>query len=374
MNSGVYMDSIVDINILDQLSDDAITDSNVLSKINDVIATKELSQESIKISMIAIESIYDRLGMEYSHTVSVEGIGEDIKDKIIMIWKAIKKAFAKMWELILNFFDGYLTGLEGIKRYNERVKAKLKGFNVPEDAPKTFKDNLLSVAFASVGKSFFGRAVGPTNVHAREIMDNHLNVTRHVMLGFTVLEPFIKGLSKPGLFDKNKIKDVGDDYYAKVTIKNRGDHPILLIYGLTLDLVRTHDIGFVSLDILSRTGNIHASQRQYSHEVLMLSDQEIKKLSGQVDELLKLSDDFKKDLPKYKSLNKEFNAIIDGMLSYVYKNDTSIESIDARSMEYSFKAIKNIAYKTIVVLPKINLQACKMSIRYIDQCIQHASA
>lgn len=410
---------------------DAIGDIGVATMIQNKMASQEsISLETVKICRITMESLRKKLHLgdqfimpamecfENHHeaaqarVLSLEGI----TDVIVSIWRAIKKAFATVWEKIKAFFHNLFGVFPRLKRYVESLKKRV------EDArhqPKQdrFVDEETLKAFSIDGR------FSPQNVNT--ILNAHIQTTSDISRLTTSVADIVKnlessqqeiaGLSKAvdvavgTLTDSKAISDIVTKTIAPIKehfITHGIPSAILQALQVSLnlnskrinerDVVGVSNAHYIDNQVIVITKNILPSTLEQQEvfelgveirtientpakELSVLSGSEMHSILADCDRLIKMEETIKTYTEKLDNfsirMNKLFTSIEEtvsetGRNKHIAPNMSGLNDIlnSIRIPINSLIAVFNTVYTTI---PKFNINAVQKAARYVDLSLSY---
>lgn len=384
--------------------DDTVEDADTLSNYADAMEEKieqgeGISEDAAEIAEIAIESIYNRLGIKHEGKVlpSMESFGstntrlaatkislEGINDKLASIWKAIKNALIEMWKKVKEFFMKFFDNTDRVIKVAKKYKEEVKKLSKAEMKDKELDNKSLANSFSVNGKADLATCV--------QILDNHTTMANGVNKAKDTL---IKVADKLQLVAtrKQSLKDskVGEDFIevskqisgtaSKVSTSNtdgKTNHTVT-IGPLVKD--SSFEIA-VSIDDESKAATMSsgtiARTSKVVDKVTTLTTAQMVEVLDKVIVTANATGEYKKNLAKFEELNKAIIKTADAALVTVSKIESlsSKETDEDKEKSKEFKkaldgnrklltSLSSNVSRFMTLIPSLNVSACNAALGYV---------
>lgn len=161
-----------EIDDLDMAIEEAVEDAETLEDIGDVMeesveSGEGLSPEAAEMAEIAVEAIYNRLGIRNKTAMpAMESFGssssrlaatrialEDVKETLKGIWEKIKTAFNSMMKAIKEFIFKHLSAIGMLKKTVASFQKTLDKFEEKNKKSDKFENNSLAEAYKAMASA-----------------------------------------------------------------------------------------------------------------------------------------------------------------------------------------------------------------------------
>jgi hypothetical protein len=423
-----------EINQVIQASSDTLEGVETLQKVQDVAQAsvdsgEGMSEDAAQVAQVVVESICNRLGIASSRSlmpaiesfgssntrlsatkIAIEGIGDTIK----RIWEGIKRVVKNLWEKIKGFFARFFASTEKVKKAADAMRKKAKEYASRNIENKTFENKSLFKLFAFSNLKDNGKGAAKT-FEPKQVVDNHLALTKFTgefvksiqmaASGFEKFMDLLKGkveedkalntvidasLSlakayqamgevgnigksivnmKPAEGSKSKVLAlrVGPFYGGKTV--NWKETSKMIGKGKDKELLVINEFSF---------GALNVTEGDDKSDIATLTVTEIEKTCSTVEDLMKATDEFKKNQSELDKLIKNVEMVVNGGLALA-KTATADMSADVRDAINQTASLINTAvngaYSVSLNLPLGNVMVAKGLLTYCDQSLkQYAKA
>lgn len=399
-----------------------------------------LSEDAAQVAQVVVESICNKLGIRNSYRlmpatesfgssntrlsatkIAVEGIGDVIKK----IWEGIKRVVKSLWEKIKLFFARFFANVDKVRKANDALLAKVRTYAGKSIETNTFQNSGLFKMFGH-SRSGENKAGAAKKFEPELILKNHTGLTGATggfvkalqdaaTAAVTAVEGLKTAISVKGSAAKTADSTVTDkvtvamkgisaamDTYAKAssvgqdTVKIKGGegadssseaHRVGPFYqGKTINWITTVSKGKAAADGAAAIpeykvknftfGSLKVSESDDNTEIKTLTLPEMEKFIGMNDDLLKATNEFKRNQSEFDSLVKAVGKTAEGALE-VAKVTTEEISPAYRSLMQSLagqiQSAVNAAGTMSVNLPLGNVMVVKGIMAYCEQSLKQYS-
>lgn len=353
---------------LETAIEEAVEDLDTLDEIKDVMegsaeAGEGMSPEGAEVAEIAVEAICARLGFRNTKVmpslesfgssssrlaatrISVEAIGERIKQG----WEAVKKAIKSLFDMVADFIYKHLTAAGRLPKVVADLSKKVNDFKEGQLKSKVFANEAIAKSFAlsnSLKYTDVNYFVTEQNIR----LANSLELQKNCETSLKELQDLYSGIDATSWYklkDKREAKSkfvndmfnkFGDKLKLHKTLNEVDDGvnlvvtQIPLLKGKMLVIKQDAKPDQVTKPYLKITEVDNPAAANVSAEVPVLAKKEMQDIMNNVNDLAKFLVNFrgKADI---KKLANDFNKLIDNAIKMGSKMD------DAEGKEQENKEI-----------------------------------
>ncbi len=348
-------------------ADSASADMETLETIHDkmeesVERGEGLSPDAAEIAEVAIESICDRLGINYSRRVipATESFGsknsrvtstrvamEATQGIISKIWEAIKRAIAWVKEKVNKFLAELFTNVDRLEKHVKSVKERVKGL-----------ESGLKPEEAELDNASLARAIGSgrdANIStAKKVSDNTVTVMANANSALGVLPHVLSTITKDS--DDRSIKDMTKTAAGKVKNTLPKEHTALFFgYGFS--------VSFPDEDILPTIEFVKEESANITDKVTALKDKgEMLEVLGYCDQIFAKFKTVEMDRKEIEKTLADFSKLVNDM-EKLSDEKASKKASEMRKLQTEMSSLMT---KTSVNLPSIAFKGVNALLKYVE--------
>ena len=372
---------------IEDASDDMDTLEGIQGVMEESVEKGEgLDETAAEIAEVAIEAICARLGISKANKImpamesfgssnsrvaatkiAMEGVGDTLK----RIWQAIKDAFAKAWNHIVDFYKKHIASLGRLSKYADSLKAKAK--ESASKKPKKDSEGITSSAVLSafnIGGKVDAKTTG-------DILSAHLALTGNVVSAKTLMQKSVKdlldGTDKLDSFDPAGFRSLSNKLNTELHSNVKE-----LVGGYTMAEHTGSDVeGGVASRLIAKFTAAQAKSKAEKAPVLELA--EIEKILESVSNLIKKSEAYNSELKFFTGVVDSIKKIADANISNADKlaeatNQSPESKEKLATIRKETEAYMGALQRITTSIPSLNFRAAKSALSYVNDSLNQYEA
>lgn len=360
-----------------------------------------LDETAAKMTEVAVEAIMARIGAAGAGKkviASVESFGgsntrlhstraslEGVMDTIKSVWEKVKEWLKSLWTKITDFFTKFFDNTDRVKKALEATRERINGLGSKKAKESSIECKALADGFSVKGKF---------NVkNISEIFANHVamtagsnSLTKGIEHGVGILNKMVVNKT-PDSKDVDAFRQAAVDMVTSLSLAKSptkkdktskdGVEKTTVTQGpyyggrfITLSASASENKGLISIQM-----EVQDAQPAETAKIAVLTQAEMNDACDAVEELNKMTADFKKNQAFFKKLHTEMDNIIGSafrvMDAVTGQNDSAADLKRNLSVaKAGLSSISAVSARYVTMTPSWNVAICNKVLTGVNDCVK----